>query len=102
MQEQINELQVLEQNLQNTINQIQSIRIQINEIDSALTELETTEESYVILGNIMLKKDKDEIIKENKINKERLNLRFNSLENQQKKLVEKIKELQKQIIGSNN
>lgn len=102
MQEQINELQVLEQNLQNTIDQIQSIRIQINEIDSALTELETTEESYVILGNIMLKKDKDEIIKENKINKERLNLRFNSLENQQKKLVEKIKELQKQIIGSNN
>lgn len=102
MQEQITELQILEQNLQNIITQIQSIRIQINEIDNALTELETTDESYIILGNIMLKKDKNEIIKENKINKERLNLRLNSLENQQKKIVEQIKELQRQIIESNN
>ena len=50
----ITQLQLIQQNLQNTLLQKQQLQKQLTEIDSALKELETSPTAYKIIGNIMV------------------------------------------------
>ncbi|MBI2667176.1 prefoldin subunit beta [Candidatus Woesearchaeota archaeon] len=95
----IAQLQLLEQNLQNFFMQKQTFQSQLLEIENAVKELDlTNEDSYKIIGNIMIKEKKDKLIKEIKSKKEIIELRLKSIEKQELKIKEKAEELQKKVV----
>lgn len=98
-QEKIQELQILEQNIQSFSHQKQTIKAQQLEAESALSELKTTTESYKIIGNIMVKTKKTELISELDSKQELLVTRMNKLEKQETLLREKFETLQKEVMS---
>jgi prefoldin beta subunit len=98
IQEKINQLSMLEQNMQNFSNQKQQFQAQLIELESAEKELGNSKEAYKIIGNIMVARDKEELLKEISEKKEIVNLRINSFEKQEDKLKQKAEELQKEVL----
>ena len=92
---------ILQQQLRNVLIQKETIKLQIAEIDSALSELEKTKEEkvYKVVGNVMVKKSKEEVEKELKEYKEDLQIRVESLEKIEKDLIEKIKNIEENLKG---
>lgn len=90
-------LQILEQNLQNILLQKQAFQMELHETQSAIKEIEKSgEEVFKIIGQLMIKSEKQSILSE-LINKERLiNLRIINFEKQEKTFSEKIESLQKE------
>jgi len=97
-QEKITQLQVMEQNLTSIILQKQQLQAQLAETENALKELEKVDSAYRIVGNIMIKKEKQELVNELKKEKELLELRIKTLTSQEEKIKEKTKELQKEVL----
>jgi prefoldin beta subunit len=97
-EEKINQLQMLEQGMQSFILQKQQLQIQLVEAESALKELETAEKSYKIVGNIMISADKEQLVKDIKDKKERIELRLNSIEKQEKAMREKANSVQQDVL----
>jgi prefoldin beta subunit len=99
--EKIQELQNIEQNLQNLIYQKQAFQIEISETSSALKEIEEADdETFKIIGQLMIKTEKSKI-KEELLNKKKiLELRVKSIEKQENSLNEKLENLREEIIGS--
>lgn len=97
-EQKISQLQLLEQNLQNFNMQKQQLQSKIFEFDSALEELANTEESYKIVGNIMVKVDKSSLKKELEEGKENTTIRINALEKQEQALREKAKKIQQEVV----
>ena len=98
--ENIEKLQMLEQNTQQYQAQRQQFQSQLVEVESALKELKTSEESYKIIGNIMVKGKREDLEKDLSSRKEMYDLRIKNLEKQETKLREKAKELQEQVMES--
>lgn len=98
-EQKINQLQLLEQNLQNLSLQRQQFQTQLIEIENALKELETTNQAYKIISNIMVLSNKDDLKKDLNQRKELVEVRIKNLEKQEEKLRLKSKHLQKEIIG---
>ena len=94
----INQLQLFEQSLQNLLMQKQQFQLQLAEIDSALKELETTDEAYKIVGNIMALTKKEELKKDLKEKKEVVELRVKTMEKQETQIKEKASKLQEEIL----
>jgi len=95
----IAQLQLIEQNLQNFLAQKQTFQTQLLEIDNALKELNSTkEDSYKIIGNIMIKDKKENLVKELQSKKEIVELRLKSLDKQETKIKDKAEELQKKVV----
>lgn len=96
----LKEMQNLQQQLQMMLMQKQNISMQISEIKSALDEVKKTNntELYEIVGTVMLERKKDELEKTLSEKQEILDLRINTLEKQIKKLTERSKEIQKDLI----
>ena len=92
---------ILQQQLRNVLIQKEAIKLQIAEIDTALGELEKTKEEkvYKVVGNVMIKKSKEEVEKELKESKEDLEIRVESLEKIEKDLIEKIKNIEERLKG---
>ena len=100
-QEKIQELQFLEQNFQQISIQKQAFQLELNETESALTEIEkTNEDVYKIVGNIMVKMGKSDIQKELKEKKDILSLRFKSIEKQESSFKEKTEKLREEVVKS--
>lgn len=100
-QERIQELQILEQNLQQIVLQKQAFQMELNETESALSELEKTkDEVYRIVGSIMIKTQKAELEKELKEKKEILSLRLKSIEKQESSLMEKTEKEREELMKS--
>lgn len=98
-EEKVQELQMLEQNLQNTLLQKQSFQIELREIQAALKELDKSgDEVFKIIGQLMIKTDKKEMKIELSDKEKMINLRINTLEKQEKTLSEKLDELQREIL----
>lgn len=94
----IQELQILEHNLQTFLMQKQSVQIELNEVNSASEELKNSgDEVYKITGGIMIKSNKQALIAELKEKKKFLDIRFNSIEKQEKLISAKAEELKKDI-----
>ncbi|MDO8460215.1 MAG: prefoldin subunit [Nanoarchaeota archaeon] len=94
----IEELQFLEQHTQHLLAQKQSIQIELNEANNALVELERTkDEVYKIFSGIMIKSDKEILIKEIKERKKILEMRFDSVDKQSILIQRKEEELSKEI-----
>lgn len=94
LQEKIQELQITEQNLQNLSMQKQAFQIELSETDSAIEETQkSADEIYRIVGQIMIRGKKAEILKELGEKKDFLALRMKSIEKQENFLREKSEKL---------
>ncbi|MEM5820640.1 MAG: prefoldin subunit [Candidatus Aenigmatarchaeota archaeon] len=91
------EFLILQQQYQNVIVEIETLKIRNKEIEEVLEELQKSErqEAYKLIGNVLVKKSKEEIINELKEEKEIIDLRFKNLEKQKQKLEEKLNEFRK-------
>jgi prefoldin beta subunit len=97
----IQELQVLEHNLQSLQMKKQSFQLELNEVSNALSELKDSgDEVYRVISGIMLKTKKPEIEKELKEKKDIFNLRISSIEKQEVLVKNKVEDLRKEIISS--
>lgn len=95
----VQELQILEQGLQNLVMQKQTIQLESNEIENALEELKkTNDEAYKVLGGVMIKADKQLLIKELSEKKNLFALRISAIEKQEKIIKEKAEKLQKELL----
>jgi len=90
---------LLQQQLRNILIQKEALKLQIAEIDAALNELSRCEEEnvYKLVGNVMIKKRKEEVEKELNEVKEDSQIRINSLESMEKDLIEKIKRIEEKL-----
>jgi len=90
---------LLQQQLRNILIQKEALKLQIAEIDAALYELSRCEEEnvYKLVGNVMIKKRKEEVEKELNEVKEDSQIRINSLESVEKDLIEKIKRIEEKL-----
>lgn len=98
-EQKIAQLQLLEQNLQGFLMQKQQFQVQLTEVESALEEIKNTDESFKIVGNIMVKAKKEELEKDLKEKKEMLELRIKTIEKQEKNIKEKAETIQKEVLG---
>lgn len=91
------EFLILQQQYQNVTVEIETLKIRNKEIEEVLEELQKSErqEAYKLIGNVLVKKSKEEIINELKEEKEIIDLRFKNLEKQKQKLEEKLNEFRK-------
>lgn len=99
-QEKLKQIQLIEQNLQAILQQKQSYQAQLVETEAALRELEKSDDNYKIIGNLMVKADKDELSKELNEKKEILNLRIQAFEKQESQIRERFKKLQSEVMDS--
>lgn len=96
--EKIDEIQIIERNSQSILAQKQVIQVEFNEVSNALSETKNSkDEVYKVLGNVMLKANKDSVIKELEERKRILELRINSIEKQEKLLDDKAEKLKEEI-----
>lgn len=97
-EEKIAQLQLLEQNLQNFLMQKQGLQAQLMEIDSALESMKDSETNYKIVGNIMIKTDKESLKKELEQKKEVIELRLKNIDKQEDRLKDKAKETRDDVL----
>jgi len=94
-QQKIQEIQILDQNLQSILMQKQTFQLELNETTNAIEEVKKTEDSiYKILGQVMIKSDKEKVLKDLEEKKKLFELRLDALEKQEKLLGNKARELQ--------
>jgi len=94
----IEDLQVLEKNLQNLLMEKQSFQVELNESNNALEELtKSSKEVYKIIGGVMILSEKNNLISELNEKKKILELRFDSIEKQEKIFSEKVEKIRKEI-----
>lgn len=99
----LREVKLLEHTLQQTLAQKQSLQFEINEITTALQELEKTkDEVYRIMGNIMMQASKEKLQKELSERKKSLELHIKAFEKQEKITEEKLQKLQSTAVDKNN
>jgi len=98
-QNKIQEMQILEQNIQNLLMQKQAFDMELSETRGALGEIEKTKDDiFKLIGQLMIKADKNKV-KEELSNKEKiLNLRLSTIEKQETSLMEKLTSLQKEVM----
>ena len=96
----ISKLQMLEQRLQSLAMQKQTFQTQSMESDNALREIDNSEDTYKVVGNVMISVEKTELKKELTSKKEMADMKVTNLEKEEKKLREEATELQKEVMGS--
>ncbi len=95
----IAQLQMFEMNLKNLAMQRQNFQMHITETETALEELEKTNNNpFKIVGGIMIESTKDELKKELTSRKEIVELRIKNLEKQENQLKERADLLQKSVL----
>ena len=98
-QQKIQELQSYEQNLQQIMMQKQAFQMELGETTNALTELEkATDDVFKMIGNIMIKTDKNNTLEDLKKKKELLDLRLKSIETQETDLTKQAEELKAEVM----
>jgi len=106
LQDQINRMQQMRMQLQMITQQRQQVELRLKEIEESLEELEKTDDKtpvYKSVGALLIKtKGKSEITKELKSDKESLDLRKKTLEQQEGRTKEKLTELQSKVQNSLN
>lgn len=100
-QEKLQELQMLEQNLQNLMLQKQAFQIELSESQSALSELAGAgDETYKIIGQLMLKTEKTKIKDELENKEKMLDLRLKNIEKQETSLTKDLGKIRDELMKS--
>ncbi len=100
LQEQLLRLQQLQQTLQAVASQKQQLEIEASETDKALTELDKLTDDvavYKSVGNLLLKSDRQSLLKDLKERKELLGTRVTVLGRQEERTKERLKEMQEKL-----
>lgn len=98
-QEKLQEMRILEQNLQNILLQKQTFQIELAETKAALQEMEkSSDEVYKIVGQLMIKSEKEKIKKELQDKEKMLELRMGTFEKQEKSSIEKMEKLRDELM----
>jgi len=97
------ELLALQQQYQALIVEIETLKLKNKEIEEVLEELNKSNknEAYKLVGNVLIKKSKEEILKELNDEKEIIEVRLKSLEKNKQKIEEKLKEFKKLLEEKN-
>lgn len=99
----LQEMQILDQRLQNTVLQKQSFQIELAETSSALEELEKAgDEVFKIIGQLMIKSEKSKMKEELNNKKKILELKVKSFEKQEEILSSQLEKFQKELTSSQN
>jgi len=98
IQQKIEQLQGFEQNMQQFLMQKQQFQTKLIEVESALKELDKTQEAYKIIGNIMVKVSKEDLKKDLDSKKELMDLRIKTMEKQENKIKNNAEELRKEVM----
>ncbi len=98
-QEKIQELQSYEQTLSSLLMQKQAFQMELNETENALSEIVASKDDvFKLVGNIMIKSNKEDIQKELKQKNDLLALRLKSIEKQETDLSKKAEELREEVM----
>jgi prefoldin beta subunit len=97
--EKVNQLQLLQQNLHNFLVQKQQLESKLTEIDSAIKELNKTNQAYKIVGKLMVASSQDVLNKELMEEKESTEVRLKNIILQENNIKEKIEKLQQEVIA---
>jgi prefoldin beta subunit len=96
--ENLTQLQLLRQNLENISLQKQQIESDLTEINSALSVVGTTKQSYKIIGKIMVATTKDQLENELKEKKEVADIRLKNFISQEEKIKSQMENLQAEVV----
>lgn len=99
-QQEVIRFQQMQQSLEIIMQQKGSFEAQLNETELAVKELEQTAEDgnvYQMIGNIMIKKNRNDLLESSKDRLENLKLRVNSLAEQEKRIKMQYEEQKKKI-----
>ena len=97
----IQEMQILEQRLQNSILQKQAFQMELAETNSALKEMEKSgEEVYKIIGQLMIKTEKSKIHEELSDKQKILELRIKSFDKQENSMTEQLEKIRDELTKS--
>jgi prefoldin beta subunit len=100
VQHEINQFQQLEQQYQMILGQKQRVTLDLKETEMAISELEKNPSVvYKSVGSILVVAPIDDVKKELTEKKETLTVRLQTLERQEKRLLDKLKEMQTKIQG---
>jgi len=95
--EEIQEMQILDQNLHNILLQKQAFEMELSESKSAMKEIEKSPEIFKLIGELMIKSDKEKI-KEELLNKEKiLGMRIKSIEKQENTISKRLDDLRDKL-----
>ena len=94
----VGQLQLLEQNLQQIFSQKHALQEELSEIESALKDVNSSTQSYKIVGKLMILQSKDEITANLNKRKEMLTLKLSSFDKQEKVIGEKISKTQTEML----
>jgi prefoldin beta subunit len=97
-EQKISQLQLLEQGMQNFNLQKQQLSARQMELESALEHLNSSDVSYKIVGNIMVKSDKAKLKQDLEEEKRGTEIRINAVEKQEQQMREKAKSLQQEVL----
>ncbi len=100
LREQLARFEQFQQNLQAILVQKQQVELEATEVDRALVELKKTPEGdavYKSAGNILVKANKDDLVRELEERKELATTRSTVLGKQEQRVRETIKDLQTKI-----
>lgn len=98
-EEKLNHLNLMEQSLQQVMAQRQSFQGQLLEIDNAITELKNTKESYKLVGNILVKKNSDELLKELHDEKAEVDKKISVLQTQETQMKDRTEKLRSELMS---
>jgi prefoldin beta subunit len=95
----LQEMQILEQNLRNLLLQKQAFQMELTEVQNALKEIEISgDEVFKIVGQLMIKTDKEKMKEELKNKEKILEIRVKSLEKQETAFTGKLEEVREQVM----
>lgn len=98
-EQKIQEMQMLEQNIQNLIMQKQAFQMELSETQAALKEVESAgEEVFKIVGQLMIKANKEKMQKELAEKEKMLELRIKTFEKQENIFTEKLEDLREEVM----
>jgi len=98
--EELQQLQMMEQNLQQFSVQKQQYEGELRDTENALNELTKTDESFKIIGNVLVKMKQEDLSAELEEKKVMLSKRVETLASQEEKLRSNMKLLQDKVMNS--
>lgn len=93
------ELQFLEQNLNSILMQKRAIEMEVSELESSLEEVKkNNEDIFKLIGNILIKTDKESVEKDLKEKIEHVKSRLRTYEVQEKNISKRVSEIRGEIL----
>jgi prefoldin beta subunit len=100
-QDKLREMQIIDQNLHNIMLQKQAFQMEAQETKTALKEIkESKNDIYKIIGNLMLKTEKEKIQKELEDKDKLLELRITSFEKQEFSFAKQLEKIREELLKS--